>query len=546
MWQLREVDQGQRKVQHRCDDLDGHAVGHGETSTQRFMPAYDFIERAGQRINVQLSRQVQRGCYIVERVAGLELIEKPQPLLGIRQRQILAAFNWRQFRRTRGSCVLFDQHCQQRHCRRLEQQAQWRFHARLAAQLRYHLRCKQRVASQRKEIVIHADLRDFQHVSPDGGQFALQRSAWRDVLAPARLGVRRRQRLPIHLAVWRQRHGIEPDEMGRHHVLRQHLQQGAACRIGAHLAGQVGHQPSLAPHCTRQHNGFAHVRQRTERSLDLAKLDAKAPDLDLAVEPAQVVDTAVGQVASKVTGTVQARARNIRKWMGNEFLRRELRAVQVAAREAGTGNVQLPHHTDRHRIHGLVENEDCHVRQWTADHRALRGRVQRRRRVVGIRHVPCFGQAVQIEQLRVRQDGAELAQQLVGQCFSSGRPETQRREPVGQVRVSIQQCFEQRRHQPEMGHAARRQGSEQALVIEQLVRRYQHRRHALQQIAESLPQRIDEVDRRLVAADGARCERMALPQPAEAVDDLAMRHSHAFRLAGGAGAVDRIRQMVGT
>ncbi len=55
----------------------------------------------------------------------------------------------------------------------------------------------------------------------------------------------------------------------------------------------------------RHHHGLAHPGVGGEGGLDLPQLDTEAAHLHLVVEPAQVLDASVGQVAPEVAGAIE-------------------------------------------------------------------------------------------------------------------------------------------------------------------------------------------------------------------------------------------------
>ena len=55
------------------------------------------------------------------------------------------------------------------------------------------------------------------------------------------------------------------------------------------------------------------------------------------------------------------------EWARRELLRRQLRPVQVAARDAGAAEVELACDADGHRLPLLVEGIGAHVRDRPAD-----------------------------------------------------------------------------------------------------------------------------------------------------------------------------------
>ena len=116
---------------------------------------------------------------------------------------------------------------------------------------------------------------------------------------------------------------------------------------------------------------------RPQARFDLAKLDAKAADLDLEVVAAQKVDGAVGTPAAKIAGLVHPRIGFCRKRVFHEPLGRQLRPVQIAARNARAADVNLARHPDRRRLKVRVQNVDLRIRDRTTDRNAVAPRAPR-------------------------------------------------------------------------------------------------------------------------------------------------------------------------
>ncbi len=76
---------------HRRDTLLGNAVHLREGGAQRLVAGHDPVQRAHQRIPVQLAPQPQAHGNVVRGAEVAELLHEPQPLLGERQRQPLVA-----------------------------------------------------------------------------------------------------------------------------------------------------------------------------------------------------------------------------------------------------------------------------------------------------------------------------------------------------------------------------------------------------------------------------------------------------------------------
>ena len=177
--------------------------------------------------------------------------------------------------------------------------------------------------------------RTDQHVGPHRGQ--LRGGARVHWLGRAGLGGSR-ERGPVDLAVGVQRQLGQHNDLGRDHVVRQGLPQ-----FREHLGGlqrylryDIADQPPALRLAGHGHGRLHHGRQQPQRGLDLAQLDAEAAQLDLAVRTADELDCPVRQPASEVTGAVV-----VATVEGDELLLGELRAVDVAERNAVAADVQL-------------------------------------------------------------------------------------------------------------------------------------------------------------------------------------------------------------
>ena len=81
----REVDEGQRDVPVRRDALHGLAVHGHERGAQDLVTGHDSVDAPLERSPPHRSRNLDGGGLDVERTAGRELVEKPQPSLRERQ-----------------------------------------------------------------------------------------------------------------------------------------------------------------------------------------------------------------------------------------------------------------------------------------------------------------------------------------------------------------------------------------------------------------------------------------------------------------------------
>ena len=104
-----------------------------------------------------------------------------------------------------------------------------------------------------------------------------------------------------------------------------------------------------------------------EQGLDLARLDAEAAQLDLAVEAAEELQGAVGPVAGQVAGGVEADRGAVGSGPRDEALGGQLGAIEVAAGQAVAADVQLARHADRDGPAAAVEEVDLRVGDGAAE-----------------------------------------------------------------------------------------------------------------------------------------------------------------------------------
>src|SRR5207247_5507327 len=129
--------------------------------------------------------------------------------------------------------------------------------------------------------------------------------------------------------------------------------------LGRTLCPHVGHHPLLPRRLGARHDHrLTHAGAACEDRLDLPRLDPEAADLDLVVGAPQIDDLAARTPAGDVTRPVQAGVRTLARGegIGDEPLGGEIRAVQVAARQAVPPDVDLPDDTVRGRLHVWIED----------------------------------------------------------------------------------------------------------------------------------------------------------------------------------------------
>ncbi|CAM5486505.1 hypothetical protein SGRIM128S_07473 [Streptomyces griseomycini] len=349
-----------------------------EDGAQRLVPVHEVGERGGQGPLVEGAGEPQRERHVVRRGGTLVAVEEPQPRLRVRQGQPLGAVAGRDG--LAGAVGGVQAGREPGDGRRLEQHPQGQLGAEGGPDAADEPGGEQGVPAEGEEVVVDGDPRHAEHIGEQGAQDLLARGARRP---PAAVGVVRGcgQGPTVELPVRGQRQRVQGDEQGRHHVVGQGpggvLAQHRGLRgpaVGGHHVGDQA--PVAGPVLAHRGGGQPHVRVGGEGRLDLAELDPEAAQFHLVVGAGDEPQTPVRGAARQVAGAVHAGAgravhRAVR--VGDEPLGREVAAVEVAADDAGSGDVQLAHDARRDRAKGAVEDVRARVGDRDADVGGLLG-----------------------------------------------------------------------------------------------------------------------------------------------------------------------------
>ncbi|PSK44951.1 hypothetical protein B0E38_07465 [Streptomyces sp. 111WW2] len=518
-----------------------------EDGPQALVARDDVLEGRAQRPGVEVAGQPQGAGDVVRGGGALQLVQEPQPLLGVRQRQPLRALPGR--RAGAGPFGAVEGGGQPGDRGGLEQPSHGQLHAEGAADAAGQPGGEQGVPAEVEEAVVDGQPGHPEHLGEQGAQDLLARPARRASGHLPRVG-RGGQCLGVELAVGRQRQHVQGDERRRQHVVGQVPGRVVVQRAGrgAGAGHHVRDEPGVALDVLARHHG--HVVDGGvggEHGLDLAGLDAEAADLDLLVGAAQVVEAAVGAAPGQVAGAVHAGAALAEEGgvrVGGEAVRGQRRAAQIAAGEARTGHVHLAGDAGSGGAQPVVEDVDPQVGDVDADGAGGRGgrggpvqgevrdvdgglgdavHVDQGGRVLGVPLVP-VGQPGQVQGLTAEHHGAQG-------------------EFGGVLPVGGGQLVEGGRRLVEDGDAfAREQGEEGGGVPGDVVRD-DDEPAAVQQRTPQLPHREVEgvrVEERphvvLVEAEPGR-------GGGEEPYDVAVRHGHALGAARRAGGVDDVRRV---
>ncbi len=227
------------------------------------------------------------------------------------------------------------------------------------------------MSAEVEEVVIDPDAVHAEDLGEEPAQDLLPRSA-----RPARGGrggqLRRRKGLAVHLAVRVERERAELDEGRRDHVRGQRLcrplpQTGHVQPLVPVDRNDVGDDPLVTgPVLTDDDHALGHPRVRDDHGLDLAEFDAVAADLDLEVDPAQVVQLPVRTPLREVARAVHALTRSTER-ARHEAPGGQSGLVEVPPAQSVAGDVELPRRTHRDRAQRGVQDMHVHIADRAAD-----------------------------------------------------------------------------------------------------------------------------------------------------------------------------------
>ncbi|KGD23806.1 hypothetical protein DO70_4697 [Burkholderia pseudomallei] len=397
----------------------------------------------------------------------------------------------------------------------------------------------QRMPARVEEVFVVADVVAFEQRAPDLAH-AMQR-------APLRRGTRhvgrrrggarrvarlqRLQRLQIRLARAAGRQRIEEHERRGHHRVR-HLAAQRVEQFGLRAARddipdeqRLPARVRLRERLRRLHAGHFH-----QRGAHRVELDAKAPDLHLAIDAADELDRAVVEPAHHVARAIHARARLGVERIGDERLRGARRLPEVALRDARAADEQLARRAGGRRAQRFVEHVQPRAAHRPQD-QALALRV-----VIGQRH-----------------DDRGLRGPVAVQQPASGRPSL--RELARAGFAGHDQHLERRqrglghhrqrgRHDPHMRHALRVEPIHQRLARQRPAALGEHDRRACDERRKDLAQHDVEHRRHVLRHSRLRPDAHDLGHRAHVVAHARVRDGDTLRPARRARRVDHVRAIV--
>ena len=198
---------------------------------------------------------------------------------------------------------------------------------------------EQGVAPKVEEIIVQADLFAAEQGPPDRRDGTFEFGARRhEFRADGEFGARQvLEPATVDFTARIERYRRHGEKSRWHHIIREFLGEpftqlpdGNREALAEDDEGAQSHLPAVF--AAGDHGRTGEVGVGGEDGFDLPGFDPVAADLDLVIEPAEVLERAIGGQADQVAGAVEAGGRV--EWVQEEAFGREIGALTVAAGEA--------------------------------------------------------------------------------------------------------------------------------------------------------------------------------------------------------------------
>ncbi len=256
------------------------------------------------------------------------------------------------------------------------------------------------------------------------------------------------------------------------------------------------------------------------------------------IDTAQVFQHTLFGPARQVAAAVQALA--IAEGAGDEALGGQPRTTVITPRQADATDIQLASHANRLRVEAFVEDMNLQVGDRPTNRHAAPllaaaapvGDVDGR-----------FGRAIQVVQLGLRQQLPRAAGQFRRQRFAAADDAAQ---AFAAVQVTMTDKGRQHRgHEVQGADALARDQLDQLGRVAVIPRLRHHQARPADQWPEEFPHRHVEAERGFLQHPIVSRELVSLLHPGQAVVQRRMAVAGALGLAGGAGGVDQVGQLLG-
>src|SRR6516164_10529379 len=126
-------------------------------------------------------------------------------------------------------------------------------------------------------------------------------------------------------------------------------------------SNHIADQALVARHIlARNHRRLRHCGMPGERHLDLARLNAKAPQLDLLIRAPEEIQHPIRTPAREITSAAHP-APGRPERIGHKPLRRQPRSMQIVARKPRTGDIKLTTYSSRYQLEVPVQHISSRV-----------------------------------------------------------------------------------------------------------------------------------------------------------------------------------------
>ncbi|MNJ19292.1 hypothetical protein D3C77_136120 [compost metagenome] len=515
-----------------------------EHRAQRRVACLQLAERGLQGSRIQRAAQAQAARQVIGRAIGRQFPQEPQALLVERQRRAVGMRRGVQCRRrtsARGLCQCSRQVTQ---ARGVEHLAHGHLKPQALLQPCHHLHGQQRMTAQLEEVILRTHVRQAQHFTPDLRQLLLVLALGGLVALAVALPHRFGQLVTVQFAVGVARQLRHHHDSRRHHVVRQ-LRAQQATQFSAQLfivRRDIGHQLLAGEGFAGHHQGLAHPRVGAQACFDLAWLDTKTTDLDLVVDPSQVVKDAIGALAHQVAGAVQAPTGGAER-VGHKAFGSQSRALEIAPGQAVATQVELAANAGRHRVQVGVQDPDTARADAIANRRVTGLALVGRAGLPDHRRDHRLGRPVAIDDPRRAQHLANLLETGVRHRIATKAVDPHRRHVLAALGMFGNLL--------QIGRRKRRDGDPVAAHgLVGLLRRpqaviAQHQAGAVGQGREPAFVGAVEGKGHEVQFTVGRRHFVARADGPAVHGQWAMRHRYPFGQAGGAGGVDQVGKIIG-
>src|SRR5438105_10778319 len=137
---------------------------------------------------------------------------------------------------------------------------------------------------------------------------------------------------------------------------------GPACASRSLGRNEIGHQFGITEgRLFGNDDRLAHGLMLSQRSLDLGQLNSVPPDFHLMVYATEKLDIGIRQVSAKVSSPIDACTMMVGERIRNEFLRSQIRLIQVSSNDTVAPDKQFTRHACRRWLKVAIGDVDSRV-----------------------------------------------------------------------------------------------------------------------------------------------------------------------------------------